>query len=417
MNPSSCNECHPKQLEEWSGSMHAYAGEDPVFLAMNRRGQRETGGKLGVFCVKCHAPVAVREGLTSDGLDLAALPAYARGVTCWFCHQVDEVTGDHDAALSLADDESMRGGIVDPVDSEAHDPLYSELHDGGRIGSSRLCGSCHDIVTPAGVHLERTFAEWRGSLFSRDTAEERQTCVDCHMPSRSGQAAQIEGTPLRQVHDHSMPGVDVALTDSPQVETQKAAVLELLASTVLPKLCVKVGPSGWTVEVTLENVAAGHAFPSGAAQDRRAWLELEGTFGGQTVFSLGETADDRAFDEARGVWWLGETMRSDSGEQVHMFWEASRTEGELLPAPTTRSVLDPAYVETHVTRAFSLPDVVDEVRVKMRIRPIDFEVIDSLIESGDLDPAVRLRMPTFELARSELVWRARDGETCVPADL
>ena len=52
--------------------MHAYAAEDPVFLAMNQRLQRETGGALGDFCVRCHAPMAVREGATRDGLDLAA---------------------------------------------------------------------------------------------------------------------------------------------------------------------------------------------------------------------------------------------------------------------------------------------------------------------------------------------------------
>ena len=40
--------------------MHAYAAEDPVFLAMNARGQRETKGALGDFCVKCHAPMAVQ---------------------------------------------------------------------------------------------------------------------------------------------------------------------------------------------------------------------------------------------------------------------------------------------------------------------------------------------------------------------
>jgi hypothetical protein len=40
--------------------MHAYAAEDPVFLAMNARGQRETQGALGAFCVNCHAPLAVQ---------------------------------------------------------------------------------------------------------------------------------------------------------------------------------------------------------------------------------------------------------------------------------------------------------------------------------------------------------------------
>src|SRR5262245_37783477 len=94
-DPRTCEGCHPDQFREWSGSMHAYAAQDPVFLAMNARGQRETQGALGTFCVNCHAPVAVRQGLTKDGLNLASLPASKKGVTCYFCHSVNEVKGTH----------------------------------------------------------------------------------------------------------------------------------------------------------------------------------------------------------------------------------------------------------------------------------------------------------------------------------
>lgn len=54
--------------------MHAYAAEDPVFVAMNQRMQRETNGAAGTLCVQCHAPMAVRLGKTKDGLNLAELP-------------------------------------------------------------------------------------------------------------------------------------------------------------------------------------------------------------------------------------------------------------------------------------------------------------------------------------------------------
>lgn len=70
MDPAICQNCHPQHYREWAGSMHAYAAEDPVFLAMNARGQRETQGALGSFCVQCHAPMAVRTGATTDGLNL-----------------------------------------------------------------------------------------------------------------------------------------------------------------------------------------------------------------------------------------------------------------------------------------------------------------------------------------------------------
>ena len=32
-DPTTCMDCHPKHYKEWSGSMHAYASDDPVFLA------------------------------------------------------------------------------------------------------------------------------------------------------------------------------------------------------------------------------------------------------------------------------------------------------------------------------------------------------------------------------------------------
>ncbi len=68
-DPTQCKSCHATHYADWSRSMHAYASEDPVFLAMNARGQRETGGKLGTFCVQCHAPVAVNDKKTTDGLE------------------------------------------------------------------------------------------------------------------------------------------------------------------------------------------------------------------------------------------------------------------------------------------------------------------------------------------------------------
>src|SRR5262249_32624667 len=51
-SPEACKGCHPNHYREWSSSMHAYASLDPVFVAMNKRGQRETAGKLGKFCLR-----------------------------------------------------------------------------------------------------------------------------------------------------------------------------------------------------------------------------------------------------------------------------------------------------------------------------------------------------------------------------
>src|SRR5512138_502594 len=159
-------ECHQQHFTQWQASMHAYASDDPVFVAMNKRGQRATNGALGDFCIKCHAPMATQLGFTDyANFDPKQLPPAARGITCYFCHNVDSVTDTHNNGLVLANDQTMRGGAKNPVTSPAHFSKYDALMDSD-INQSEMCCSCHDIVVPeainhvpGGVALERTFAE------------------------------------------------------------------------------------------------------------------------------------------------------------------------------------------------------------------------------------------------------------------
>ena len=175
---------------------------------MNQQGQRETNGELGDFCVTCHAPVALMEGLTSDGLNMAEVPAYAKGVTCAFCHLVDEVQGTLARSWGLADDLVMRGAYADPVPNTGHASACSSCTT--NRSSRRICGTRHDIVTPRSVHRAH-LPRVEVVAFARRPGE-RQTCGDCHMKGRTGTAAGAPGVKLRRIHDHHMVGVDVALT-------------------------------------------------------------------------------------------------------------------------------------------------------------------------------------------------------------
>src|SRR5262249_18849318 len=185
---------------DWSGSMHAYASDDPVFVAMNKRGQRETKGALGPFCVNCHAPMAVQTGATKDGLNLAELSPSLKGVTCFFCHAVDAVNGTHNDPLHLAEDDAMRGPFGDPVDNTAHAAVYSTLHDRDQLESASLCGSCHDIVNDHGAAIERTFDEWKHTVFAHPGGG--ATCGQCHMEQSTHlePVAQAPGVFARRYH-------------------------------------------------------------------------------------------------------------------------------------------------------------------------------------------------------------------------
>jgi len=412
-DPKKCEKCHPNHYKEWSGSMHAYAGDDPIFLAMNARGQRETNGALGDFCVKCHAPIAVAEGATKDGLNLPELTASQKGVTCYFCHSVAEVTGTHNNPLVLSDDKVLRGGIADPVKTPAHESVYSKLHDRATAESSTLCGSCHDVITPANAHIERTFVEWQDTLFSHPTT--RLSCGQCHMEGRDDVAADAPGVKVRRVHSHAVPGVDVALTDFPEIEAQKQAIQASLDTTLLAEICVRgAGSPGATIQVVLDNAGAGHKWPSGASQDRRAWVELKAYAGDQIVYQSGVVPDGQSVADITDpdLWWPRECMLDKDGKQVHMFWEAADFDENTLPGAVTNNMADPAFYSTHVVRTFPRPTSEppalatppDRVTMRVIMVPVGLDVLDDLIASGDLDPSFKDKMPSFVLAPTVLEW-------------
>jgi len=417
MDPQSCAGCHPDHVREWSGSMHAYASDDPVFLAMNARGQRETSGELGHFCVQCHAPMALRTGATTDGLNLAELPQHLKGVTCYFCHSVDEVLGDHNNALHLMDDGVMRGSLSDPHPSSPHRVAYSPLHDRSRPESAALCGSCHDVVTPTSVHLERTFAEWRASLYAKQERGSQLTCGQCHMEGRDGTAAVGSGLPARRVHDHSMPGVDVALTDFPERDAQRAGVQRALDASLITRLCVKPYAGGVEATLSLDNAFAGHAWPSGSAHIRRAWAEITAyAAGGQVLYQSGAVPPAEAVGLSLDpdLWEIRDHAFDASGNETYMFWEVMSKEGDLLPPAVTNNPADPAFYHA-IERSYRVPDQIPErIAARVHIRPVDFDLVDDLVASGDLDAAIRSQLTTFTLGPSEVEWTPDRGFTCVP---
>jgi hypothetical protein len=402
--------------------MHAYAADDPVFRAMNARGQRETSGALGNFCINCHAPMAVHELASTDGLNLDQLPAKLRGVTCFFCHTTQSVDGAHNNPLKLASDNVLAGSITDPfAQGRPHAAGYSVLLDRNQAESAAMCGSCHDIVSPHAAPIERTFLEWQGSAFAQSSGA---TCGQCHMSQSTTDraVATVPGAPLRRTHSHTFAAVDVALTPFPDMQRQHDEIQSFLDSTLQTALCVE--PLGGTslIHVILDNVAAGHAFPSGAAQDRRAWTEVIAyDSAGNVLYSSGVVPDGNTpvLASDPDLWLLRDCMLDASKtSEVHMFWEAYAVEGNELPAQATFDSSDPAFYQTHKLRTFpagaSLPVVPDHVTLRVRLQPVGLEVVDDLIRSGDLDARFRSALPTFTVGGT-LQW-TRQAATHVYKD-
>jgi hypothetical protein len=413
-DPSTCNKCHQDHFKEWSGSMHAYASMDPVFRAMNARGQEETKGALGDFCVKCHAPMAVQMGLTKDGLNLDQVEQKFQGVTCYFCHNVKDVTDVHNNPLVLSKDRTLRGGIPEPQTYGAHDAEYSKLFDNNYFNSefesSKLCGSCHDISVPhqfsgaaQDVPLEQTYQEWLGSALHTPTASQLPlNCGTCHMdPTPPGPIANPPAPhptmPTRRGgHMHDFVGVDSALTDFPNKDDQFTAIQYMFSRrTFRVLICADAPPLIPTSQalVQLENLGAGHYVPSGASQDRRIWVEFHAYRGGQEILASGVVPAGTAATTVPDTWLFYDKASKLDGSPAHMFWDVAQTDDStVIKVATPKDLSINANTQAHPYKGVSNPD---RITVTIWIEPIGLDVIDDMIGSTFLDASVRSSIHRF----------------------
>ena len=80
---------------------------------------------------------------------------------------------------------------------------------------------------------------------------------------------------------------------------------------------------------------------------------------------------------------------------------------------------DPRFYQTHIERVFPraapAPGAADRVTMRVRIEPIGRDVLDDLVATKDLAPAVVRAMPTFDVGAS-LEWTAAGAATDVVID-
>lgn len=233
------------------------------------------------------------------------------------------------------------------------------------------------------------------------------------MNGRTEAVASGAGLPIRRRHQHLMPGVDVALTPFPGHANHVAAVQEELDYALEAHLCMSEEEQ---LTIKVGNIGAGHSFPSGAAHDRRVWVEAIAFKAGEEVWSHGVLPVDVPLAQApdEEPFSFFEHAFDSNGDDALMFWDAQSSEHNLLVAPSDLNV-DSAFADQHQFRVFDLAGLeVDAIEIKVKMRPMALHVIQSLIDSGDLDPSVRAAIPTFTLKSTEVSWTRADGFICLP---
>lgn len=405
--PEFCGQCHEDHFTQWSGSMHAYASQDPVFVAMVNKGIADTDGQIDQFCFQCHTPTASKLNLTPivtvDGVarldaDLST-PPLSTGVPCVGCHMVERVLATENAQLTYSRD-TLYGATVNEAAQEAHpievSPLFADPYQ-----SSFVCGSCHNVLNPRGARLEATFSEWYASDYNQpNDLENHQSCVTCHMPLIRGK--RVKDGPDGEIHSHRFVGVDQALIDFPQRQVQAELVRTLLQNAAELDIRLNDETDGVYIVVSVTNTNTGHSLPSGSTADRQMWVHLQvRDEEGRLVYESGMLdGDGNLADGVAGhsaepyidpeLLLFGQFVFGQSGEHVLFPWEVLSTADNLI-APGQRAWRDYPMPDT-VARGTTL-----SVTATLKYRTFPPFVLRALSDEGFLDLTQLDPVPIIEM--------------------
>ena len=152
------------------------------------------------------------------------------------------------------------------------------------------------------------------------------------------------------------------------------------------------------------------------------WLEfIAYDRDGGVLLSSGDIADDELEEHPAGdprhdpqLLMFRDYIYDAQAKPVHMFWEAAKSqtyplgyESKTLPVSTT-TYLDGKHALVKQYRLSGPDGLPARVTARLRMRPMGLDVLQDLVDSGDLDPAVMAEMPTFTFG-TQLEWKREDG--------
>jgi DNA-binding beta-propeller fold protein YncE len=269
-----CGQCHATEYAAWQRSAHAHAGLDPMVRFGAAVEAKLNGSQYPRLCAGCHDPVSAALGDTSL--------SSGRGITCLGCHDTERLVGaggNGDLRASSYDWTHSHKARATAGLATLRDPLF--------------CGACHEQFVPGtGMGAITTLHEWEGSAYAGGSAGGAFApdggtsggpvtgCIDCHAPAGSSGIA-----------DHAMVGGNVYLAS--QVAGDTAMTASVTANLKLAVFLQATRGAGSVVDVTVRNRGSGHAFPTGVADIREPWVELQAVdAAGNAVARYGGPAAD-----------------------------------------------------------------------------------------------------------------------------
>jgi len=357
-NSAKCKSCHGDIFEQWSNSNHKHiAGSNPYYMVMETLAGEIEGQEFRKWCMSCHnqSTLALGHPKTTHAMDgnLVSNEHFEKsaktllndfeehgnfrveeGVSCVTCHQITDVTSKGNASFKLSlerqkyafeDSASDFGRWFGEKLINANPKVHKESYSKEFYKESRYCASCHDEFHPQnGIKIVSTFKEWEKSPFNNPKDKSKhKTCIDCHMTyMKDGKFAPLKGVSTDggvvkdDVKVHYFAGSNHFLVGLRDKEHEQQS-LQLLKTSAKLDVEIKKG----VLEVGIKNVGAGHHLPTGVADFRELWLEVEvKDKDGKVIFSSGKLKTDGNIEDGSRL--FQKVFGDENGEPVGLlFWK------------------------------------------------------------------------------------------------
>ena len=246
----------------------------------------------------------------------------------------------------------MRGGLTDPLaQHRARRRLPGPPRSRRPLVGHACAGAATTSSTPSAPRSSAPTRSGRAPLFSHGAVQ--LTCGRVpHGRAARASPPRYPGAPQRTVHSHQFPGVDLALTELPPDGGAAGAAQASLDTTLQAALCVKGGPAQATIQVVLDNVGAGHEWPSGAtAGPARVGRGDRVRERADASTRAASSPTGRRVLEPRPIPICGSSATAcfdAQGQPVNMFWQAASHDSNQLRGPVT--IMRPTRRTTSPTR-------------------------------------------------------------------
>lgn len=392
-DPTVCKGCHAEIYEQWNGSMHANAYNDPVYQKEDAMASNDTNGLTDEYCIKCHSPIGFLTGeiLPADRSNMGEISK--KGIQCDFCHVVTAVAGINGAFD--VEPGKVKRGPYDDSKPMYHTAEFSPLHT-----KAEFCGGCHNVFHPVnGLPIEETYDEWLESPYNTGDPETETPCQHCHMTHgithfEANPGVVAVGGPERDHwYTHYAVGGNAPVPGILGSEKHEKLAIERLQSAATVEVNTPEDVTAGEevlIEVIVTNTGAGHKIPTGLTEVREAWLEVKVTDGaGDSIFRSGALDEHGIIDPDAAK--FHNVLGDSDGNPTMKVWEAESILKDTRIPPKesvteTYTFTVPANIKTPVT-----------VSASLNYRSASQELIDKLFGAGQIS------VPTIEMVRAEKI--------------